>query len=257
MKALLALAAAALLQAQPSPVARAPADVPQVQPTIVARLPHDRYAFTEGFFFKDGAFWEATGQVGASFIRRTDPATGKVLQQATIPPPYFGEGIAAVGDQIVSLTWQHGTGFRWRARDLKQVGRFRYAGEGWALASDGHTLVMSDGTPVIRVLDPKTLAVTRRITVTLRGRPLDDINELELVDGRILANVWHSRGIVRIDPASGKVTQVIDLAALVAEAKPADPEAVANGIAWDAKRRRLWVTGKYWPTIFQIALPPG
>jgi len=241
----LAFASAASAQVAPPPL-------PITKAQVIARLPHDPTAFTQGFFFRDGAFYESTGNVGRSTIRKIDPKTGNVLRQMTIPPPYFGEGIAPVGDQIVSLTWQHGIGFRWRASDFRKLGAFRYSGEGWALASDGRMLVMSDGTPTLRVLDPKTLAVTRKIAVTFKGRPLDRLNEIEIVDGEILANVWHTNAIVRIDPASGKVIGVIDLAALAAEVDARDPEAVPNGIAWDAKARRLYVTGKMWPTVFEI-----
>ncbi len=230
---------------------------PVTKAHVIARLPHDPTAFTEGLFFSGGAFYESTGEVGHSSIRRVDPATGKVVRQITIPPPYFGEGIAQVGKQIVSLTWQHGIGFRWSADRFRKLGEFHYTGEGWALASDGRMLVMSDGTPTLRVLDPKTLAVKRRIAVIFKGKPLELLNEIEIVDGEILANVWHTSAIVRIDPASGKVIGVIDLSALVAEVDASDPEAVLNGIAWDARHRRLYVTGKMWPTMFQIAPPKG
>ncbi len=232
-------------------------ELPVTKAQVIVRLPHDPTAFTEGLFFAGGAFYESTGEVGRSSIRRVDPATGKIVRQVTVPPPYFGEGIAQVGNQIVSLTWQHGIGFRWSADRFRKLGEFRYTGEGWALASDGRMLVMSDGTPTLRVLDPKTLAVTRRIAVTLKGKPLQNLNELEIVDGEILANVWHSAGIIRIDPASGKVIGVIDLSALVAEIDASDPEAVPNGIAWDVRHRRLYVTGKMWPVMFQIAPPKG
>lgn len=252
MRALLALALALVPAASaadaPLPVARA---------QVLERLPHDPAAFTEGFFASGGAFYESTGQVGRSFIRRVDPATGKVLRQVAVPAPYFGEGIAKVGDQIVSLTWQNGVGFRWRAADFRRVGTFRYAGEGWALASDGALLVMSDGTATLRVLDPKTLAMVRTIAVTLRGEPLRDLNEIEIVDGEILANVWHANAIVRIDPGTGVVKGLIDVSALAREVAARDPEAVPNGIAWDKARRRLYVTGKLWPTVFRIAWPPS
>lgn len=248
------LLACALALVPAASVADAPLPVATAQ--VLERLPHDRTAFTEGFFVDGGVFYESTGQVGRSYIRRVDPATGKVLKQVAVPPPYFGEGIAKVGAEIVSLTWQNGTGFRWRASDFAKVGSFRYTGEGWALASDGPLLVMSDGTATLRVLDPRTLGVKRTIAVTLRGEPLPDLNEIEIVDGEILANVWHADAIVRIDPASGRVTGLIDLSALAAEVKVPDPEGVLNGIAWDKAKRRLYVTGKLWPTVFRIAWPP-
>lgn len=233
----------------------ADAPLPVVRAQVLARLPHDRTAFTEGFFAKNGAFYESTGQVGRSFIRKVDPATGRVLRQVAVPAPHFGEGIAPVGGEIVSLTWQDGVGFRWRASDFKRTGTFRYTGEGWALASDGALLVMSDGTATLRVLDPRTMAVRRTIAVTLRGEPLRDLNEIEIVDGEILANVWHADAIVRIDPVSGVVRGLIDVSALAREVAATDAEAVPNGIAWDKARRRLYVTGKLWPTVFRIAWP--
>ena len=240
--------------APPAPAADAP--LPVTPAEVIERLPHDPTAFTEGFFAEGGAFYESTGEVGRSSIRKVDPATGKVLRQVSVPAPYFGEGIARVGDQIVSLSWQHGIGFRWRAADFARQGSFRYTGEGWALASEGALLVMSDGTPTLRVLDPKTLAVVRKIDVTLRGEPLADLNEIEIVDGEILANVWHANAIVRIDPATGAVKGLIDVSALAHEVAATDPEAVPNGIAWDKAKRRLYVTGKLWPTVFRIAWPP-
>jgi glutamine cyclotransferase len=248
--------ALALLFALPASSAEAPLPVAEAQ--VLERLPHDAGAFTEGFFVEGGAFYESTGHVGRSFIRKVDPKTGKVLRQVAVPAPFFGEGIAQVGGEIVSLTWRHGTGFRWRARDFRKAGEFRYAGEGWGLASDGPLVVMSDGSATLRVLDPKTLAVRRRIAVTLRGEPLADLNEIEIVDGEILANVWHADAIVRIDPSTGRVKGLIDLSALAREVKADDPEAVPNGIAWDRKARRLYVTGKLWPTVYRIAWPvPG
>jgi len=250
-------AAVALLLALVPAASVADAPLPVAAAEVLERLPHDRTAFTQGFFAEGGVFWESTGQVGASTIRRIEPATGRVLRQVAVPPPFFGEGIARIGGEIVSLTWRHGTGFRWRASDLKRVGRFRYTGEGWALASDGRLLVMSDGTATLRVLDPKTLAVSRTIAVTLRGEPLRDLNEIEIVDGEVLANVWHANAIVRIDPATGRVKGLIDLSALVREVAATDPEAVPNGIAWDRAKRRLYVTGKLWPTVFRIRWPAG
>ena len=256
MKRLVALALALVPAASVAPASFANAPLTVATAQVLERLPHDPAAFTEGFFVKDGVFYESTGQVGRSFIRRVDPASGRVLRQVAVPAPHFGEGIAPVGTEIVSLTWQDGVGFRWRASDLARLGSFRYAGEGWALASDGPLLVMSDGTPTLRVLDPKTLAVTRTIAVTLRGEPLDDLNEIEIVDGEILANVWHANAIVRIDPATGAVKGLIDVSALAREVDATDPEAVPNGIAWDKAKRRLYVTGKLWPTVFRIAWPP-
>lgn len=257
--ALLALAAPAggVPQALPAPaprVAPAPARPPLLVPRVVARYPHDRAAFTEGLIWHDGALYESVGLEGQSDVRRVNLATGRVLARARIPAAQFGEGLAAWKGGLVSLTWHDGIAHRWTAA-LRPLGTLRYEGEGWGLASDARGFVRSDGSATLTFHDPATLKVTRRLTVTLNGRPLDQLNELEVVDGAILANVWHQPFILRIDPASGRVTGVVDLRAIVAEVGATDRESVANGIAWDAGRRRLFVTGKRWPTVFEIALP--
>jgi glutamine cyclotransferase len=231
-------------------------EVPVLTARIVARYPHDPAAFTQGLAWADGALYESTGIAGRSEVRRV-ALNGRVTVRARIDPKQFGEGLAVWRDQIVTLTWHDGIAHRWNARTLRRVGSARYVGEGWGLAANGDTLALSDGTPTLRFLDAATFRESRRVTVTLRGRPLAEVNELEYVDGALLANVWHTGLLVRIDPASGRVTALVDLRPLVVEVAARDPEAVANGIAWDAKRRRLFVTGKLWPTLFEIALNPG
>ena len=241
----------------PQPAASAPASEPQIYDArIVHTYPHDRTAFTEGLFYLDGQLFESTGLSGRSSIRRVRLEDGQVLQSVSLPPGPFGEGIVNWGDQIISLTWQGGTGYRWDRRTLRQIGQWHYPGEGWALTRNATEIVMSDGTPQLRFLDPPTLAERRRLDVTLRGAPLQRLNELEWVDGAILANVWMTGFIVRIDPASGRVTGVIDLRALAQENGRSDEDAVLNGIAWDAAHRRLFVTGKNWPHLYEIALVP-
>lgn len=234
---------------------QAPDDLPVMPAQVVATLPHDTGAFTEGLFYRDGYFWESTGEIGQSSIRKVRPDTGRVVKRVTIPPPYFGEGLVAVGPELVSLTWRHGIGFRWSIDTLKRRGSFRYPGEGWALTSDGSSVIMSDGTASLRFLDPVTLKERRRLAVSADGIAVDQLNELEYVDGEILANVWRTNRIARIDPATGHVVGWIDVSALAAQVHLDDPDAVPNGIAWDKVHRRLWVTGKYWPTMFQIAPP--
>ena len=257
--ALLAIAgsAAALPQVRPAPAPAPPAPVarpPLIVPRVVARTPHDPTAFTEGLIWEDGALYESVGLERQSDVRRVDLPTGRIVRRAPIPASQFGEGLAAWRGELVSLTWHDGIAHRW-SRQLKPRGTLRYAGEGWGLASDSRGFVRSDGSATLTFHDPRTMAVTRRLPVTFNGRPLDQLNELEVVDGAILANVWHQPFIVRIDPGDGRVTAVIDLRAIVAEVGATDPEAVANGIAWDAEKRRLFVTGKRWPTVFEIALP--
>ena len=254
--ALVAPASAVPQAAAPAaPAVAAAQRPPLIVPTVVARYPHDAAAFTEGLVWNGGQLVESVGLEGQSDVRRVDLATGKVTARATIPAAQFGEGLAAWKGQFVCLTWHDGIAHRWAATTLKRLGTLRYAGEGWGLASNATGLVRSDGSATLTFHDPATLAVRRTLAVTLAGRPLTQLNELEVVGGAILANVWHQPFIVRIDPASGRVTGVIDLRAIVAEVGATDPEAVANGIAWDADKRRLFVTGKRWPTVFEIRLP--
>lgn len=247
---------AAVPQAMRTPAQDAVATRPPlIVPTIVARYPHDPDAFTEGLLWDRDALVESVGLEGKSDVRRVDLATGKVRRRATIPAAQFGEGVAAWRGELVSLTWHDGIAHRWDAGTLKPRGTLRYGGEGWGLASDTAGFVRSDGSATLTFHDPATMAVRRTVRVTIAGRPLTQLNELEVVDGSILANVWHQPFIVRIDPASGRVTAVIDLRAVLAETGVTDSESVANGIAWDAARRRLFVTGKRWPTLFEIRLP--
>lgn len=223
-------------------------------PSVVARYPHDTEAFTEGLVWHRGALYESVGLEGRSDVRRIDLRSGKPVARAPIPATQFGEGLAAWGDELISLTWHDGVAHRWSAPALKPLGTVRYAGEGWGLTADGAGLIRSDGSATLTFHDPRTMAERRRLLVTLNDRPVTQINELEMWEGSILANVWHTPYLLRIDPASGKVTAVVDLSALVAEVGARDPEAVANGIAWDPEGRRLFVTGKRWPTLFEITL---
>jgi glutamine cyclotransferase len=158
---------------------------------------------------------------------------------------------------VISLTWQNGTAFRWDRASLKRKGSFKYSGEGWGLTSNGSELVLSDGTEELRFLDPKTFKVKRKVTVTVQGRPLKLLNELEWVDGKVLANVWMTQFAVRIDPASGKVVGVIDLSRLRSEAGAMGSDQVANGIAYDSRTGKLYMTGKEWPALFEVRLEPA
>lgn len=252
LRALL-LPAIALLAGAPAP--HEPRPVPVATARVLARYPHDTAAFTEGLFVRGGKLFESTGFERRSFIRQVDLATGRVERQVAIPPDQFGEGIVDLGPEILSVTWRGGVGHRWRLADFRRVGGFRYDGEGWGLTRSDRAIILSDGTPVLRFLDPGTMAVVRRLTVTAEGQPLAKLNELEWVDGEILANVWHSDRIARINPVTGRVKGWIDLGPIVQATPVRDPEAVANGIAWDSKARRLYVTGKYWPTLYRIAWP--
>ncbi len=248
---------ASAIQAAPAPAAptpAAPAPIAIRDATVVARFPHDAGAFSQGLIWHAGHLYESTGQPGRSEVRRVRLADGTVLARQRIAPDQFGEGLAAVGDSLFSLTWTSGVAYRWDARTLRRLGSFRYPGQGWGLASDGRRLILSDGTPTLRFLDPASFRETGRITVTANGRPLRDLNELEVIDGALYGNVWHRSYLVRIDLATGAVTEAIDLSPIVAEVAAADPEAVLNGIAWNPKARRLFITGKLWPTLFEVKL---
>ncbi|MES2338840.1 MAG: glutaminyl-peptide cyclotransferase [Pseudomonadota bacterium] len=259
--AVLALIGAAPPQAQPAqqptsqsaPTALAP--IPLYTLRVIARFPHDPAAFTQGLLWHAGDLYESTGKEGRSEIRRLALTDGRVLARRSIPSPQqFGEGMALWKATLVSLTWKDGIAYRWNAKTLKPEGQRRYPGEGWGLTTAPDALVLSDGTPALRFLDPDTLAERRRVTVTVRGRPLSQLNELEMVDGEVFANVWQTNFIVAIDPKDGHVTRIIDATALTDEVRARDPDAVLNGIAWDAGTKRLFVTGKLWPTLFEVAL---
>lgn len=254
------VSAAALAQAAPQPAQTAPA-----HPTtathqlcgyeIVAEYPHDRTAFTQGLFWHKGHLYEGTGQYGQSRIARIDLETGKADLVQPLPASDFGEGITRWRDQIIGVTWQGGRGYRWRLKDFKLIGEFRYEGEGWGVTMVGDQLALSDGTSNIRFFDPATMAEQRRITVSIAGAPLKMINELETIDGKIWANVWTTDFIVRIDPADGKVDQIVNLAGLRDRSGAATNfDAVLNGIAWDEEKRRLFVTGKNWPKLYEIRI---
>jgi glutaminyl-peptide cyclotransferase len=231
------------------------ASVPLYGYEVVHVYPHDRGAFTEGLFYLDGFLYESTGLVGQSSIRKVQLETGRVVQKIEVPAPYFGEGIVNWKHHLVSLTWQSHVGFVYDLATLHRERTFSYAGEGWALTQNGEQLLMSDGTASIRLLNPTTLLETGALLVTLDEREVPRLNELEWVKGEIYANVWQTSVVVRIDPHSGHVVGVIDLGGLLAATDiiPGQTD-VLNGIAYDAKRDRLFVTGKNWPKLFEIRL---
>ena len=179
------------------------AAVPTYDYKVVRSYPHDAQAFTEGLLYRDGVLYESTGLNGKSSIRKVDLASGKVLQSKDIPPQYFGEGLTAWGDMLVGLTWQTQTGFVFDLKTFELKSQFAYPGEGWGLTHNDVELVMSDGTPDIRFLNPNTLIETHRIHVTAQGKPVDQLNELEWVEGEIYANIWQTDRIARIDPKTG------------------------------------------------------
>jgi glutaminyl-peptide cyclotransferase len=225
--------------------------------TVVHRYPHDPKAFTEGLFYDDGYLYEATGEYEGAGVRKVRLETGEIVQQRDVPTGYFGEGIIFAGPYLLQLTWQQGVGFLYDRSTFELKGTLHYPGEGWALTRDAKHLYMSDGTPVIRVLDPDTFQPTSTITVTDHGEPVQQVNELEWVKGVIYANVWQTSRIARIDPKTGHVIDWIELAPLVAQQHVGnDPDAVLNGIAYDEKHDRLFVTGKRWSNLYEIKVKP-
>lgn len=220
---------------------------------IIHIYPHDSGAFTQGLIFVDGHLYESTGQNGKSSVRMVDLTTGKVLQQYDIPAQYFGEGLTDWGDQLVQLTWKNDIAFVYDRFSFTEKRRFHYTGEGWGLTHNDRYLIMSDGTAALRFLDPNSFSEVRRISVKdEKGRLLSALNELEYVHGEIYANIWHMDRIARISPSTGKVLGWIDLTGLMDRKESSDPEAVLNGIAYDSRGDRLFVTGKLWPKLFEI-----
>lgn len=247
--ALVLLAAAAVLAAP------AQAAIPIYDFVVKNVYPHDPNAFTQGLFYSKGFLYESTGLQGRSSVRKVELKTGKVLMKTDIASEYFGEGITEVSENIVGLTWTSQVGFVFDKASLKVKQTFSYPGEGWGLANDGKNVLMSDGTSYLRTLKPGSLEEISRVQVTADGKPLERLNELEFVDGELYANIWGADVIARINPVSGKVVGWIDLTGLLkAQWKGSQPVDVLNGIAYDKQQRKLYVTGKLWPKLFEIAL---
>lgn len=218
--------------------------------TVVRRLPHDPEAFTQGLVFDRGALYESTGLYGRSELRRVDLSSGKVLQRRRLDDDDFGEGLTAHDGRLIQLTWKSGTGYVYDRDSFRLLRRFRYETEGWGLTTDGHHLIMSDGSAVLSFLDPATFAVRRRVMVTAGGRPVERLNELEYVHGAVYANVWQTTRIARIDPATGRVDLWWDVAGIGEPAR-----GVANGIAYDDATGRMYLTGKNWTALYEVRLP--
>jgi glutamine cyclotransferase len=224
---------------------------------IVHIYPHDPGAFTQGLVFIDGKLYEGTGQEGRSSLREVELQTGHVLKKVDVPEPYFGEGIALLNNKVYQLTWQHQVGFIYNGDNFEQVGKFNYSGEGWGLTTDGHSLILSDGSNRIRFLDPDSFQVTKTIAVVDGNLPVNELNELEYINGEIYANIWLDNRIVTFDPQTGHFIGWFDLTGLLPPGDVQDDEAVLNGIAYDQTGNRLFVTGKLWPRLFEIKLKPG
>lgn len=254
-----------LLTLSASPAAAQSVGTPVLTPTVTARYPHDRAAFTQGLqYLGGGTLLESTGVVGQSGVRRVDLKTGKVLARVATPiAGAFGEGVTALNGVAYHLTWEDGVAVTFDAATLKETGRYRYSGEGWGLTTDGRALIMSNGSPTLVWRDPKTFRVKRSVQVTDAGQPVKNLNELEYVQGSVYANVWLTDRVARIDPQTGKVTAWIDVSALTREVSAAAAKAghtltfddVPNGIAFVPERGTLLLTGKRWPTLFEVKLP--
>jgi len=220
---------------------------------IVHVYPHDPGAFTQGLVYVDGHLYESTGLKGRSSIRMVDLSTGRVLQRYDLPTEYFGEGLTTWGANLIQLTWKAETGFVYDRFSFALRRTFHYQAEGWGLTHDEKELILGDGTSVLRFLDPTSFREIKRISVhDDKGQPLKNLNELEYIHGEIYANIWQTDQIVRISPHTGKVLGWIDLSGLMDKRQRADPDAVLNGIAYDSKGDRLFVTGKLWPKLFEI-----
>ncbi|MFI6101781.1 glutaminyl-peptide cyclotransferase [Lentzea sp. NPDC051213] len=220
---------------------------PQVE--VLQKIPHDTSAFTQGLELVDGVLYEGTGLEGQSTMRALDPSSGDVQKKVDLPQDFFGEGITVLGETIWQITWRNGVAIERDRKTLDEIRRVSYQGEGWGICDDGQKLVMSDGTAKLTFRDPKTFGETGSVQVTRDGKPLEQLNELECVGGKVWANVWKSDEIVRIDPANGQVTNAYDLSSLKPSGGNAD---VLNGIAHIPGTNEFLVTGKNWPTIFRV-----
>ena len=228
------------------------APIPVCTARVVGIFPHDRAAYTQGLVFEDEDFYEGTGIWGQSTLRRVDLESGEVLQLHSLPPEYFGEGITIWQDRIIQLTWRARQGFVYDRQSFELLDTFQYPTEGWGITHDGTRLIMSDGTQTLRFWDPDTLAEIGSVEVYANGIPVTRLNELEYIQGMVLANVYQTDLVAVIDPQTGQVTAWIDLRGLLEPGDYAEPVDVLNGIAYDAGSQRLFVTGKLWPKLFEI-----
>lgn len=228
----------------------------QVSYEVVNSYPHDPASFTQGLLWHGGGFYESTGQYGQSKLRRLEFPSGKVLKEVNLTPDLFGEGLALVEGRLIQLTWTSHRGFVYDLDTFRLLQEFRYDTEGWGLTYNGKNLVLSDGSSDLFFLDPQTFKVIRKLAVRMNGQPILELNELEFIDGEIWANVWQTDLILRIDPTTGQVTSFLDLKGILAPSDKTGREDVLNGIAYDAEHKRIFVTGKLWPRIFEIRVKP-
>lgn len=252
------IAASSLIGPEASELRGSPTDTPGEAPwleyDVTGIYPHDRTAFTQGLLFHEGYLYESTGLVGQSCLRQVEIETGRVLREVAVPTPHFAEGLAELGGRLFQLTWKSQLGFIYDITTLRQVGTFRYTGEGWGLTQVGGRLLMSNGSSTLRLLDPVTLSTTGHIEVREGNQAQGRLNELELIRGKIFANLWLTDTLVVIDPASGRITGRLNLQGLLTADDRREPVDLLNGIAYDEARDRIFVTGKWWPKLFEIRL---
>jgi glutamine cyclotransferase len=228
--------------------------IPQLEYRVIGELPHSRNDFTQGLEIRDGTLYQGTGLVGQSRLQAFDLETGALVRERELPPPFFGEGITVLGDLVVQLTWQSRWGFVYRRQDFALLGKFPLVGQGWGLTNDGKQLIYSDGSNLLRYIDPQRWAVSRTLRVRRGDRPVHRLNELEWTPNGLWANVWQSDVLVRIDLDTGEVTGELDLKSLVKRDQRRHREDVLNGIAYNAGDGSLWVTGKNWPRLYQLEI---
>lgn len=249
-------AALLVLSALPMEPLLADATVPVYDYDIVNRYPHNTQSFTQGLLIENGRMYENTGRYGQSALMETRLEDGAVLRSRPLGQRYFGEGIAVVEDRVFQLTWRENTVFVYDLETFEPLDAHYLPTEGWGLTYDGTRLLLSDGSDRLYYVDPDGFQITGSVPVTLDGRPLHNINELEYIHGEVWANVWMTERIARIDPQTGTVTGVVDLAGLRQKTRVGGAEAVLNGIAWDAEQDRIFVTGKLWGDLFEITVRP-
>lgn len=224
---------------------------------VLEQREHPRENFVQGLEIVDGVLLVGTGNYGKSRLRRYDFSSMTLIDEQMLHPRLFGEGITQLDRRIFQLTWRSGLGVMYRASDLRPLGRFSIAGEGWGMTNNGEQLIYSDGSDTLRFLDAETLEIARSVKVTRAGSPQRQLNELEWIQGRIWANIWQTDEIVVINPASGAVESRLDLTGLLPHSARRPDTDVLNGIAYDREQNALWVTGKHWPFLYRIGTVPS
>ncbi|MGF1572673.1 MAG: glutaminyl-peptide cyclotransferase [Sumerlaeia bacterium] len=240
-------------QITPKPPAKRSASIGPIIPTVKAVYPHDVTTFTQGLEFHNGKLYESGGMYGQSVVRIVEPSTGEVIRNVSLQPAFFAEGLTILKNIVYQITWREETAFAYNAEDLSLIQEFTYTGEGWGLTNDGTSLIMSNGSDTLTWRDPNTFLAERQVRVSLRGNPVAQLNELEYVNGKIYANIFMQDVIVKINPTTGEVEKVINADKLY-PAENRDQQQVLNGIAWNPESKTFFLTGKYWPSMFEVTL---